>query len=73
MRDIKLFKKIINTLNPIPYPGDLKNLIRTALAFSDSTNEYDYLTRLYETANNVNIKENIKKLQEQKYSFKGVK
>ncbi len=72
VRDIKLFKKIINTLNPIPYPGDLKNLIRTALAFSDLTNEYDYLTRLYETANNVNIKQSIKKLQEQKFSIREI-
>ena len=54
-RDIKLFKKIINTLNPIPYPGDMKNLIRTALAFSDSTNEYDYLKRLYDTANGITV------------------
>lgn len=72
VRDIKLFKKIINTMNPIPYPGDLKNLIRTALAFSDSINEYDYLKRLYETANNVNIKENIKKLQEQKFTVREI-
>ena len=72
VKDIKLFKKIINTLNPIPYPGDLKNLIRTALAFSDSTNPYDYLTRLYETVNNVNIKENIKKLQEQKFTIREI-
>ena len=72
IRDIKLFKKIIRTLNPIPYPGDLKNLIRTALAFSDSTSEYDYLTRLYETANNVNIKESIKKLQEQKFTIREI-
>ncbi len=72
IRDIKLFKKIISTLDPIPYPGDLKNLIRTALAFSDSTNGYDYLTRLYETANNVNVKENIKKLQEQKFTIREI-
>lgn len=72
VRDIKLFKKIISTLNPIPYPGDLKNLIRTALAFSDSNNPYDYLTRLYETANNVNIKESIKKLQEQKFTIREI-
>ena len=71
-KDIKLFKKIIGTLNPIPYPGDLKNLIRTALAFSDSNNGYDYLTRLYETANNTNVKDNIKKLQEQKFTVREI-
>lgn len=71
-KDIKLFKKIIGTLNPIPYPGDLKNLIRTALAFSDSNNGYDYLTRLYETANNTIAKDNIKKLQEQKFTVREI-
>ena len=71
-KNIKLFKKIISTLDPIPYPGDLKNLIRTALAFSDSTNGYDYLTRLYETANNITVKENIKRLQEQKFTIREI-
>lgn len=71
-RDIKLFKKILKTLNPIPYPGDLKNLIRTSLAFSEPANPYDYLTRLYETANNKNIKENLKILQEQKFTVREI-
>ena len=48
-RDMKLFRKIIGTMEKIPYPGDLKNLIKTSLAFSNSTSEYDYLTRLYKT------------------------
>ena len=34
-------------MNPIPYPGELKNLIKTALAFSSSEDEFDYLRRLY--------------------------
>ncbi|WP_220514562.1 AAA family ATPase, partial [Streptococcus pneumoniae] len=33
-RDLKLFKKIINSANVIPNPGDLRNSIRTSLAFS---------------------------------------
>lgn len=45
-RDMKLFKKIINQLDRIPYPGDLKNLIKTSLAFSNPDEEYDYLRRL---------------------------
>ena len=46
-RNIRLFRKIICLMNPIPYPGDLKNLIRTSIAFSDPNNEFDYLRRLY--------------------------
>ncbi|MCL2522680.1 MAG: ATP-binding protein [Erysipelotrichales bacterium] len=45
-RDMKLFKKIIYCMNPIPYPGELKNLIKTTLAFSDGSVEFDYLRRL---------------------------
>lgn len=48
-RNVRLFKKIISIMEHIPYPGELKNLIKTALAFSDSTNEYDYLKKLYES------------------------
>lgn len=71
-RDIKLFKKIINTQNPIPYPGDLKNEIKTSLAFCDSTNPYGYLAKLYESINNVNILKSIKLLQEQKFTIREI-
>ncbi len=46
-RNIRLFRKIIDNMENVPYPGDLKNMIKTSLAFSDPTNEYDYLNRLY--------------------------
>lgn len=45
----RLLKKILNLYNNIPYPGDLKNIIRTSLAFSESDNQYDYLKRMFET------------------------
>lgn len=45
-RDVKLFKKLIKCMNPIPYPGQLDTLIRTSLAFSSEEDEYDYLKRL---------------------------
>lgn len=47
-RDIRLFRKIICLSQPIPYPGDLKNLIKTSLAFSDPNEPNDYFKRLYE-------------------------
>ena len=46
-RNIRLFRKIINLMDPIPFPGDLKNLLRTSIAFSNPSNEFDYLRRLY--------------------------
>ena len=46
-KDTKLFKKILRTAENIPYPGDLINIIKTSLAFSDVNLEHDYLRRLY--------------------------
>ena len=46
-KDIRLFKKILKTAKNLPYPGELKNMIKTALAFSDVDSEYAYLKRLY--------------------------
>ena len=58
-KDSRLFKKILNVPNKLPYPGELKNLIKTSLAFSDGDYEYDYLKRLYsrlvESLDDVNI------------------
>lgn len=46
-KDTRLFKKILKTTKKLPYPGELKNIIKTSLAFSDVGSEYDYLKRLY--------------------------
>lgn len=46
-KDMRLFKKILNISNNLPYPSELKNIIKTSLAFSDLNFEYDYLRRLY--------------------------
>lgn len=45
-RDMKIFKKIIRNMNEVPNPGELKNMIRVSLAFSDPNDEFDYLKRL---------------------------
>lgn len=46
-RDMRLFKKIISLAEKLPYPGDLRNMIRTSMAFADPESDSDYLTRLY--------------------------
>lgn len=46
-KDTRLFRKILSIADSLPYPGELKNIIRTSLAFSDTNSEYDYLRRLY--------------------------
>lgn len=46
-KDTRLFKKILKVAGDLPYPGELKNVIKTSLAFSDAHSDYDYLRRLY--------------------------
>ena len=50
-RNTRLFQKILSQMGEIPYPGDLKNMIKTALAFSDPEDEYGYLRKLYISIN----------------------
>ncbi len=49
--NVKIFKKIIASMNPIPFPGDLKNIIKSSIAFSNPNDEYDYLRRLFKQVN----------------------
>ena len=46
-RNTRLFQKILSNLEQIPYPGDLKNIIRTSIAFSDVNDETAYIRVLY--------------------------
>ena len=70
-KDIRLFRKIINLMNPLPYPGDLKNLIKTAVAFSNPDDGMDYFRRLYYAICSEEP-EDIKKLQGQKFSVREI-
>ena len=60
-RNARLFKKIVTLNSPIPYPGELKNILKSALAFSSLTDKFDYLRRLfshfYKPIENVTLKE----------------
>ena len=46
-RDMRLFRKIMSQMKEIPYPGELENMLRTALAFSKPDDPHDYLRRIY--------------------------
>ena len=70
-KDIRLFRKIIAMMDPIPYPGELKNLIRTAVAFSDPEDGMDYFRRLYYTVNNKQPQD-LKELQSQKFTIREI-
>ena len=70
-RDIRLFRKIINLYDVIPYPGELKNVIKTSIAFSSTTDGTDYFRRLYYAVCNEKP-ENLKKLKLQKFTIREI-
>lgn len=71
-RDMKLFKKIIGNMEVIPNPGELKNLIKVSLAFSDPNNEFDYLRRLLHTTKKLSSKNELKELKEMGYTVREI-
>ena len=68
-RNVRLFRKIMILLNTIPYPGELKNLVYTSIAFSNPNDQFDYLKRLYCSISNEKAIE-LKKLQEQGFTIR---
>lgn len=70
-RNIRIFRKIISLMDTIPYPGDLKNIIKTSLAFSNPNDEYDYLRRLY-TAVFTDSDKNLKKMQSRGFTVREI-
>ena len=70
-RDIRLFRKIMRLSKPMPYPGELKNLLKTAIAFSDVNDGMDYFRRIYYSVCGEKP-ENLLKLQEQGFTVREI-
>jgi SpoVK/Ycf46/Vps4 family AAA+-type ATPase len=68
----RLFNKILNNLDTIPYPGDMKQIIRTSIAFSDESSEYDYLRKIYNALNNNPETVDIQKLNDEGYTTREI-
>jgi SpoVK/Ycf46/Vps4 family AAA+-type ATPase len=71
-QDVRLFNKILKNLSVIPFPGDLKQIIKTAVAFSDSSSEYDYLRKLYLALNDNPETIDIQKLNDEGYTTREI-
>lgn len=71
-QDIRLFNKILNRLPEIPYPGDMKRIIKTSIAFSDETSKYDYLRKVYLALNGNPKNVDIQKLSEQGFTTREI-
>ncbi len=70
--DLKTLEKVYNNVKRMPYPGDLKNIIRSAIAFSDMTNDYGYLSKIYESLVGSLSIDNLKKLQEEGFTVREI-
>ena len=70
-KNVRLFRKIISLMKTIPYPADLKNIIKTSLAFSNSNDEYDYLKRLYTTIT-ADKEKDLKKMQNLNFTIREI-
>lgn len=71
-RNIRLFRKILSSMNQIPYPGELRNLIKTSLAFSKPNSDFDYLKRLFNTINKNNNQNTLKDMQKKGFTVREI-
>lgn len=71
-KDTRLLKKILKTAEKLPYPGELKNIIKTSLAFSDAESEYDYLKRLYNSLIGNLDQKDIRQLYEEGFTVREI-
>lgn len=71
-RNVVLFRKILNNTEKLPYPGELKNILKTSLAFSDRSNQYDYLKRIYLTLNKKKGNEELINIQKKGFTVREI-
>lgn len=70
-KDVRLFNKIMRLMEKVPYPAELSNAIRTAIAFSNPGEPFDYMRRLYKEATGKTIPD-MKTLREQGFSLREI-
>jgi len=70
-RDIRLFRKLVGLLSPLPCPGELKSIIKTAVAFRNPEDVSDYFRRLYYGVCHKKP-EDLKELQSQKFTLREI-
>ncbi|MBF4803587.1 AAA family ATPase [Lancefieldella rimae] len=71
-RDMRLFRKVMALMLKLPYPGDLQNMLRSAIAFSNPGDEFDYMRRLYSTACSDGSLSNLAGLREQGFTIREI-
>ena len=71
--DKTILTKIFNLKDKMPYPGDLKNIIRSSIAFSNLSNPYAYLLKIYNNILSTSIdSNNIKELTKNGFTLREI-
>jgi uncharacterized protein YerC len=70
-RDMRLFHKIMESATNLPFPGELKNMLKTCIAFSDVDDEFDYLRRIFKTIRNEEPS-NVQRLYKQGFTVREI-
>jgi len=70
-RNARLFEKILKKCEKLPYPGEFKNIIKTSIAFSDASNEFDYLKRIYQEITSDKVMD-LKNLQQRGFTVREI-
>lgn len=71
-KDLKLSTKIFKLYNRLPYPGDLKNLIRSSVAFSDLSRPYGYMSTLYQKVTGKILTNDFKQLSDEGFTVREI-
>jgi len=70
-KNSRLLTKILSTMDDDLCPGDLNNLIKTSIAFSNPDDGYDYLKRLYTSLSKSNVF-SLKVLQDKGFTMREI-
>lgn len=69
-RNMRLFEKVISLMDPLPYPGEMKNLIKTSVAFCNPEADDDYIVRLYKAITKKEM--TMKELQDRSFTLREI-
>ncbi len=69
-KNVRLVRKIVAMMDPVLSPGELKNNIKTSIAFSSSNDEFDYMRKLFEKLTNKSI--DLKQLQKEGFTIREI-
>ncbi|QBF34626.1 AAA family ATPase [Mycoplasmopsis phocirhinis] len=71
-KDSVFLTKVFETCPTLPFPAELKNIIKTSLAFSNNDEEYDYIKNIYTRLNGDLIDKSIAQLDREGFTVRQI-